>query len=105
MAADQSPVPVPGEQAAAFSLGQVSICIVRNQGNRSPSHSSFLKEGVFGFFYFFLYDIQHCFICCPSNSTMSEDAGLVPASDIQSCCLARSVDSTQLLLFPAFTVF
>jgi hypothetical protein len=25
-----------------------------------------------------MYDIQHCFICRPSDSTVSEDAGLEP---------------------------
>jgi hypothetical protein len=25
-----------------------------------------------------MYDIQHCFICRPSNSTVSEDAGIEP---------------------------
>jgi hypothetical protein len=23
-----------------------------------------------------MYDIQHCFICCPSDSTVSEGAGI-----------------------------
>ncbi len=27
---------------------------------------------------FFIYDIQHCFICRPSDSTVSEDAGIKP---------------------------
>ncbi len=30
------------------------------------------------FFTFFTYDIQHCFICRPSDSTVSEDAGIEP---------------------------
>jgi hypothetical protein len=30
------------------------------------------------FFCFFMYDIQHCFICQPSDSTVSEDAGIEP---------------------------
>jgi hypothetical protein len=33
------------------------------------------KKGFFGFF-LFLYDIQHCFICRPSDSTVSEDVGI-----------------------------
>jgi hypothetical protein len=32
-----------------------------------------LKGDFFGFFLFFMSDIQHCFICRPSNSTVSED--------------------------------
>ncbi len=35
------------------------------------------KGGIFGFF-LFMYVIQHCFICCPSESTVSEDAGIEP---------------------------
>ncbi len=29
--------------------------------------------------FFFLYDIQHCFLCHPSDSTVSEDAGIEPS--------------------------
>jgi hypothetical protein len=36
----------------------------------------FFKGGYF--FLFFMYDIQHCFICRPSDSTVSEDAGIEP---------------------------
>ncbi len=36
----------------------------------------------FYFFYFFMYVIQQCFICRPSNSTVSEDAGIEP----MDCC-------------------
>ncbi len=35
-----------------------------------------LTGGFFGFFY--MYCIQHCFICRPSDSTVSEDAGIEP---------------------------
>jgi hypothetical protein len=35
-----------------------------------------VKGDFFGFFSFFMYDIQHCFICRPSDSTVSEDAGI-----------------------------
>jgi hypothetical protein len=33
----------------------------------------FFKGGIFG-----VYDIQHCFICRPSDSTVSEDAAIEP---------------------------
>ena len=42
----------------------------RNGTERSGNQ--FLTGGFFGFFYFFTYDIQHCFICRPSASTVSE---------------------------------
>ncbi len=37
----------------------------------------FLKGDFFGFF-LFMYDIQHCLICRPSDSTVSEDDGIEP---------------------------
>ncbi len=36
----------------------------------------FFHKGEFFGFFLFVYDIQHCFICCPSDSTVSEDAGI-----------------------------
>jgi len=47
----------------------------------------YLTEEPFGYFVivqmgiildFVMYVIQHCFICRPSNSTVSEDAGIEP---------------------------
>jgi hypothetical protein len=35
------------------------------------------SRGFFGFF-LFMYDIQHCFICRPLDSTVLEDAGIEP---------------------------
>jgi hypothetical protein len=40
--------------------------------------AKFLKRDFFGFFSFFVYDIQHCLICRPSDTTVSEDAGIDP---------------------------
>jgi hypothetical protein len=37
-----------------------------------------IKKGFFWIFTFFMYDIQHCFICRPSDSTVSEDLGSNP---------------------------
>jgi hypothetical protein len=37
----------------------------------------FLKGDILDFF-FFMYDIQHSFICRSSDSTVSEDAGIDP---------------------------
>ncbi len=42
-----------------------------------PSDIFSLKGGFFGFF-LFMYDIHHCFICRPSDSTVSKDAGIEP---------------------------
>jgi hypothetical protein len=42
-------------------------------------------------FIFFMYDIQHCFICRPSDSTVPEDAGIEP----------RTVSTTALTLYPS----
>jgi hypothetical protein len=44
-----------------------------------PSYRNLIKtfRGFFGFF-LFMYDIQHSVICRPSDSTVSEDAGIEP---------------------------
>jgi hypothetical protein len=46
----------------------------------------FFKGRFFWIFFLFIYDIEHCFICDPSDSTVSEDAGIEP----------RTVTSTAL---------
>jgi hypothetical protein len=33
-----------------------------------------------------MYDIQHCFICRPSGSTVSEDAGIEPYHILNVVC-------------------
>jgi hypothetical protein len=54
-------------------------------GNYFCSHcSSTYREnlctepGIFSGFFHFMYIIQHCFMCCPSDSIVSEDAGTEP---------------------------
>jgi hypothetical protein len=41
------------------------------------------------FFKVFMYFIQHCFICRPSDSTLSEDAGIEPKTVATSALAAR----------------
>jgi hypothetical protein len=44
-----------------------------------PSDRKLPKEDIFFIYiFFFMYNIQHCFICRPSDSTVSEDAGIEP---------------------------
>ncbi len=43
----------------------------------SIKHSDNKKGDILEFF-LFMYDIQHCFICRPTDSTASEDAGFEP---------------------------
>jgi hypothetical protein len=38
---------------------------------------------------FFMSDIQHCFICRPSDSTVSEDAGIEPRTVASSALAVR----------------
>jgi hypothetical protein len=40
--------------------------------------SVYSTGGFFGFFSSSMYSIKHCFICRPSDSTVSEDAGIEP---------------------------
>ncbi len=42
------------------------------------NHRVFSKKGDFLDFFIFMSDIQHCFICRPSDSTVSEEAGFEP---------------------------
>jgi hypothetical protein len=46
----------------------------------------FPKWGIFGFFQYF---IQHCFICRPSDSSESEDAGIEPRTVVTSALAVR----------------
>ncbi len=46
------------------------------------------KEGFFGLF-LFMYDIQHCFICRHSDSTVSEDAGIEPRTGTTTALAVR----------------
>ncbi len=45
-------------------------------GSNEKEKGNLLKGDFFWIFFFFMYDIQHCFICRPSDSTVSEDAGI-----------------------------
>jgi hypothetical protein len=45
--------------------------------NVMPLKPQILQGDCFGFF-LFMYDIQHCFICRPLDSTVLEDAGIEP---------------------------
>jgi hypothetical protein len=42
-----------------------------------------------GFLIFFMSDIQHCFICRPSESTVSEDAGIEPRTVMTTALAVR----------------
>ncbi len=46
----------------------------------------FLKVGFFGFF---IFVIQHCFICRPSDSTVSDDDGIEPRTVATLALIAR----------------
>jgi hypothetical protein len=59
----------------AKSIGNV---LTNRQNAAKCSSPRNLKGGFFGFFFFFMYDTQHCFICLPSDTTVSEDAGIEP---------------------------
>jgi hypothetical protein len=54
-----------------YKIGQMLLC-------RTYLIEYLKKRGMFWIFSFFKYDIQHCFICRPSDSTASEDAGIEP---------------------------
>jgi hypothetical protein len=49
-----------------------------------------------GDFWYFQYFIQYCFICCPSDSTVSEDAGIEPKKAVPLRHWLSDALSTQL---------
>jgi hypothetical protein len=50
-----------------------------------------LKGDFFGLF-LLIYDIQHCFICRLSDSTVSEDAGIEPRTVATMALVVRRSD-------------
>jgi hypothetical protein len=50
--------------------------------------SSFFTGGTFCFF-LLMHGIQHCFLCRPSDSTVSEDAGIEPRTVATMALTAR----------------
>jgi hypothetical protein len=47
---------------------------------------------VFSFdFFLFMYVLQHCFICCPSDFTVSEDGGIEPKTVATSALTADAL--------------
>jgi hypothetical protein len=48
-----------------------------------------LKGDVFGYFSFFMYEIQYCLICRPSDSAVSEDTGIEPKTDATTALAVR----------------
>jgi len=48
-----------------------------------------LTGGFFGVFVYFMYSIQHCFICRPSDSTVLADAGFEPRAVAKLALAAR----------------
>ncbi len=66
----------------------LTLLIGRGAGQGLPDGIIFLK-GDFLAFYFLMYDIQHCFICHPSNFTVSEDARIEPRTVASLALTAR----------------
>ncbi len=50
------------------------------------------SKGGFLDFFSFMYDIKHCFICRPSDSTVSEDAGIEPRAVGITALTVRRLD-------------
>jgi hypothetical protein len=59
------------------------------------TEKNFFKRGFFGFFSFG-YIIKHCFICRPSDSTVSEDAGIEPRNVATLALTARRSDQSAM---------
>ncbi len=57
-----------------------------NPSKGYPEYHTFFLQGDF---WIFLCFIQHCFICRPSDSTVSEDAGIEPWTVATSALAVR----------------
>ncbi len=55
-----------------------SLCYITAQRTFVPAVYVIIKYFLGDFFSFFPYNIQHCFICRPSDSTVPTDAGIEP---------------------------
>jgi hypothetical protein len=78
------PPPAPWVQAKLFLYFEITC------SEHSPElYITPYKTG--GFFWFFssMYCIQHCFICRPSDSTVSKDAGIEPRTVTTSALAVR----------------
>ena len=67
-----------------------------------------LTGDFFGFFNF-MYDIQHCFICRPTDSTVSEDAEIEPRTVVTSALAVRrsshsATSHPQVKLLPLLSI-
>jgi hypothetical protein len=66
-----------------FIIFTITVFIVLAAKEAAHQNRKYLTPGVqyqhyFISFFLFLYDIQHCFICRPSDSTVLGDAGIEP---------------------------
>ncbi len=108
---DQSPVWIFFSQKAECTLVCQLCCMVQICINflSSISDSLYSMEhnlqrlcfNIFwGIFSFCLYNIQHCFICRPSDSTVPTDAGIEPRTVATSAlAVRRSNHQARLICF------
>jgi hypothetical protein len=54
--------------------------------------------GIFLDVLFFMYDIQYCFVCRPSDSTVSEDAEIEPSARSYRPCFRENKPKTLVLM-------
>ncbi len=66
----------PGRQVGVFLPLLVMLLLKSSVQDMHKRIANYKQGDFFGFF--FLCIIQHCFICRPSDSTVSEDAGIEP---------------------------
>jgi hypothetical protein len=60
----------------------------------------FNRGDFFGLFFLCMYFSQHCFICRPSDTTVSEDPGIEPRTVAASALAVRRSIATRLHLIP-----
>ncbi len=92
-----SPLSTGGCSAGGF----LHNCVAAAQLESAAFHEAaplktFVKQGNFWGFFFPMYCFQHCFICLPSDSTVSEDAGIEPRTVATSALTVKRSTHTRL---------
>ncbi len=86
------------------NIAFIAICLIGTFASQ-PSNEIFiifLQGDFYWIFYVCRYFIQHCFICRPSDSTLSENAGIEPRTVATSAFTVRRSSYSATSKFSSF---
>ncbi len=81
---------IPSPYLSLPTSWQLQVEMVQSESIASRNSNTFILSYCQWLISCFMYDIQHCFICRPSDSTVSEDAGIEPRTVATLALTARS---------------